>query len=139
MLSSFPPLFGSSYMRVPQTLANVSLSRAMPPSEILNQFKHRAMMEVPCIPEIQYNRTRPLVESQAVPMHQGYYRPAPPYVENVYPSLDHRSLPSTSSYPIASSQRPSFPGGVNHVVQEPHYSRYFLLLIPLLSVGFWNA
>ncbi|KAL8456623.1 hypothetical protein ACS0TY_034743 [Phlomoides rotata] len=130
LLSSFRPLFelSSSCIPVPQTLASVSLPRAMTPSEIKNQFKHRAVMEDPYIPEIQYNRTRPLVESQTVPMvnylHQGYYTTAPPYVENVHPTLDHRSFPSTSSYYIASSQRPSFPEAVAHAVQEPHYSRY---------------
>lgn len=88
-------------------------------------------MEVPYSAEIQYSHIRPLAEPQPVPnvnyLQYGYHRTAA-YVEHIYPTLDHRSLRTISTYYVANSQQPSFTGGVAHGVQEPPYSRYFLSL-----------
>ncbi|KAI3455152.1 hypothetical protein Pfo_011815 [Paulownia fortunei] len=130
LLSSFRPLGASSSQPAPKAVANVPLSRAMPASAMENQFKHTGRlpaMEVPYLAEMQYSRIPPLVEPQPVPkvnfLHHGYHRAAA-YVETTNPTLDHRSVPATSSYYVANSQRPTFTEGVAHGVQEPSYSRY---------------
>lgn len=128
LLSSFRPLTASSSQPAPQALANVSLSQAMPPSAMENQFRPitRPAVEVPYSYNRQFNRIPPLVEPEPVPFQHGYHRTAA-YMEPLNPNMDHRSLPATSSYYVANSQGSSFAGGVAHGVQEPSYSRYFTI------------
>lgn len=130
LISSFRPLAASSWQPASQALANVSLPRAMPPSVKENQIKltgRLAVMEVPHLAGVQYSHIRPLVDPHSVLnvnyLEHGSLRRAT-YVENVHPTLDHRSLPAASSYYAAHPQRPLFAEDVACGVQVQYSSRY---------------
>ncbi|KAH6781921.1 DCD and Cell domain protein [Perilla frutescens var. hirtella] len=130
LISSFYPLAASSWQPASQALANVSPPGPMPPSVMENQLKltgRLPTMEVPHLAEVQYSRIRPLVDTHSVLnvnyLEHGSHRIAA-YVENLHPTIDHRSLPVASSYYVGHPQWPLFAEDVVCGVQEPSYSRY---------------
>ncbi|KAL9156448.1 hypothetical protein ABFS82_09G077500 [Erythranthe guttata] len=135
LISSFRPLTGSSSSSFsqPTPQAHVSVSRAMPHSAMVHQFKHTVpppAMEVPYIYGRQYSSVPTLVQPQPVVpkanylQHRYHNRTAAAYMEpqqHMNPNLGHQSLPGTSSYYVADPQRSSFTA---YGVEEPPYSRY---------------
>ncbi|XP_057791497.1 uncharacterized protein LOC131008583 [Salvia miltiorrhiza] len=150
LISAFSPLAASICQPAPQPLVQpASISQpapqplavsicqpapqprpgAIPPS--LLEYQHKLtgrlpMMEAPYLAQVQYNNILPPVEARPVlnityPEHGSHRREA--NVENVYPTLDHQSLPAASSY-VAYPQQPLFAADVAHRLQEPSYSGY---------------